>query len=729
VVGQDAGSPILALVALGTIVVTPVGARLHHGSLPPVWRWFTAAAALFIIGAMLRAALAEAGGQTGLWADAFTLSGYAAMGTALVGVLRARRTGADAGSRSDAVVVGTGAVLIAWSFLVVPTLAVAGGDVATRVVQGLYPPIDAVLLLLVAQIAMTDVSRAPAYWLLLTTVGFVFLGDIGYAISVAELASPPAAVLDAPFIVAYGALAAAALHPSVVLLTTPQPVRVRPLLRGRLVTVGAALVAPVVAIVASPPTAMRDRVVLAFGVMTLMGAVLARTVRAVNQHATSESILAEQATHDALTGLANRTLLSELAGRELAEAHASGQSVAVLLLDLDRFKVLNDGWGHGAGDELLVAVGNRLRRVVRDRECVARAGGDEFVILCPVQPGEDNIRMVAARVFGAFVEPFALSIGDIVMTPSIGIAVSHDDGCTPERLFRDADTAMYRAKDAGRNRWVLFDESMHEAVAVRLSTEQKLRRAIDEGGMSLHYQPIVDLASEEVSGFEALARMEVDGERVPPDVFIPVAEDSGLILPLGRWVLSEALAQLSLWRRANPGRADLYMSVNLSARQLRDAMLLPLVRESLARGGIPASCVRLEITESVLMDDAQAALVVLRELRAIGVRLSVDDFGTGYSSLGYLKRFPVSTVKIDRSFVAGLVDNADDQAIVRAVMAMAQALALDVTAEGVETVGHRDCLRALGCESAQGWYYGRPLPADEAAAAFLAPTRLEALSA
>jgi diguanylate cyclase (GGDEF)-like protein len=729
VLGEEKGTPILGLVALGTLVAIGVGARVHRRSAPLVWRWFALAVALFIVGSVLRSALAGAGGQTALWADTFTLPGYAALAAALLGILRARRAGVDAGSRSDSVVVGAGAVLLAWAFLVVPTLAVDGGSVATRVVQGLYPPVDALLLLLVARIALTDVSRAPAFWLLLTATALVFVGDLGYAISLAELAAPPAMVLDAPFVVAYGALGAAALHPSAVVLTAPQPLRVRPLLRGRLVTVGVALIAPVVVILAAPPVAMRDRVVLAAGVMILMGAVLSRTVHAVNQHARSESILADQSMHDALTGLANRTMLAELAGRELAEAEASAQSVAVLLLDLDRFKVLNDGWGHGAGDELLVAVANRLRRVVRERDCVARSGGDEFAILCPVQPGDQHIHLIAARVFGAFDEPFTLSIGDIVITPSIGLVVAHGAGYTPERLLRDADTAMYRAKDAGRNRWVQFDESMHEAVAGRLSTEQKLRRAMDDGGMSLHYQPIVDLASETVSGFEALARMEIDGERVPPDVFIPVAEDSGLILPLGRWVLSEALGQLARWRSANPDRPDLYMSVNLSARQLRDTMLLPLVRESIADGGIPASCVRLEITESVLMDDAEAALLVLRELRAVGVQLSVDDFGTGYSSLGYLKRFPVSTVKIDRSFVAGLVDNADDQAIVRAVMAMAQALGLDVTAEGVETVGHRDCLRALGCESAQGWYYGRPLPAAEAAEAFLVRTPAAALPA
>ena len=276
VLGESTGRPIFPLVALGTIVAIPVGARPHHAVTPPVWRWFTLVATLFIVGASLRTALVDADGLAGLWADAFTLPGYAAIAAALAGIVRARRAGRDAGSLSASIVVGTGAVLIAWSFLVVPTLA----------------------------------RRAPAFWLLLTAIALVFVGDVGYATSIIGLASRPAAALDAAFIIAYGAVAAAVLHPSVVVLTTTQPLRVRPLLRGRLLTVGAALGAPVVAILAGPPTAVRDRIVLAVGVLVLMGAVLSRTVRAVNQHAQSESVL------------------------------------AVLFLDLDRFKVLHDGWGH-----------------------------------------------------------------------------------------------------------------------------------------------------------------------------------------------------------------------------------------------------------------------------------------------------------------------------------------------------------------------------------------------
>ncbi|MEP7053849.1 MAG: EAL domain-containing protein [Actinomycetota bacterium] len=722
----DTQSILFAVVAVACVASLMMAPRFNRPNTRLPWRLLAVTAVLFLVGAVLRASLADAAGHlTSLWPDAFTLGGYACIGSALVMFLRHRRGHGDAGSRSDAVVVGVGAILLAWSFLVVPTLGADGAGTALRVVSSLYPPIDALLLFVVAQIAFTDVSRAPAFWLLLLCMVAIFTGDIAYAVDIARIAHPPIMLRDGPFLIAYGAMAATALHPSMVVLTVPQPARVRALVRGRLVTVAAAVVAPVLVILVNPPGAgLRDRVVLAVGISLLFGAVLQRSVRAVNQHAKSEAFLAVQATHDALTGLPNRTKLSERTAADLHDARGSGHAVGVFFIDIDRFKVLNDTWGHGAGDELLVAVGTRLRAVVRDDDCVARAGGDEFAIVCRIQQATEEPTAIADRLFSAFADPFRLSVGDMVLTPSIGIAVAEGDaGYTAERLIRDADIAMYRAKDAGRNRWSLFTTAMHDAVAERLSIEQDLRRAMEAGTISLHYQPIVELAHENLGGFEALARMEIDGRRVPPDVFIPVAEETGLILPLGRWVLREAVRQLGLWRNQYSDlHPDLYMSVNVSARQLRDPELIPMVRAEIAKHGVPPHALRLEITESVLMDDAEAAMLVLQQLRDIGVHLYVDDFGTGYSSLGYLKRFPVSTVKIDRSFVSGLGADTDDQEIVRAVVAMAQALSLTVVAEGVETLVQRDCLRAMGCTSAQGWHYGKPLPAAEAVAAFIAPT-------
>jgi diguanylate cyclase (GGDEF)-like protein len=720
----------IALLCIGSLLVAP---RLNRPNTTKPWRLVALAAVFFLLGAALRVALADAGGRlTSLWPDVFTMTGYLCMGIALVMFLRARRGDSDAGSRSDAVVVAIGAILLAWSFLIVPTLGAEGSSTVLRVVSSVYPPIDALLLFVVVQLAFTDVSRSPAFLLLLLTMSAIFMGDIGYAIDIAHIAHVPTLLRDGPFLIGYGAMAATALHPSMVMMTVPQPSRVRALVRGRLVTLCAAIVAPVLVVLVNPPEGIRDRLVVAVGMSLLVGAVLLRSVRAVNQHAKSEALLAVQATHDALTGLPNRTKLSERTAADLQGARGSGLAVAVFFIDIDRFKILNDSWGHSAGDELLVAVGERLRAVVRDRDCVARAGGDEFAIVCRIQPGSDQPRVIAARLFSAFAEPFALSVGEMVLTPSIGIAVAEGHaGYTAERLIRDADIAMYRAKDAGRNRWILFTTAMHEAAAGRLSIEQDLRRAMEAESISLHYQPIVDLTTEQLGGFEALARMEIDGRRVPPDVFIPVAEETGLIVPLGRWVLREAVRQLGVWRQLYGDlHPDLYMSVNVSARQLRDPELISVVKAEIAKNGVPPHALRLEITESVLMDDAEAAMVVLQQLSDIGVHLYVDDFGTGYSSLGYLKRFPVSTVKIDRSFVSGLGADSDDQEIVRAVVAMAHALNLTVVAEGVETVVQRDCLREMGCTSAQGWHYGRALPATEAVAAFIVQTpELRAISA
>jgi diguanylate cyclase (GGDEF)-like protein len=715
---------LIAVLCLGSLLIAP---KLNRPSNKLPWRLMPLSALLVIIGALLRSGLADESGRvTSLFPDIFTLTGYMGLGAALLIFLRSRRGDRDLGSRSDAVVVAAGAILLAWSCLVVPTLGAAGPSTLLRVLSSIYPPMDALLLFIVVRLVFTDESRAPAFWLLLVSMSAMLVGDLGYSIDVAQIVHVPTLLRDGPFLISYGAMAATALHPSMVMLTEPQLVMVRPLVRGRLFTVAAAVVAPVLVILVNPPSGIRDRVVLAVFTSMLVGAVLQRSVRAVNQHARSEAVLAEQATHDALTGLPNRTLLSQRTAEDLQKAEIGDQTVTVFLLDIDRFKVLNESWGHSAGDELLVSVGERLRQVVRDRDCVARAGGDEFAVVCRINRGPDQVRSIAARLFSAFSEPFALTVGDMVLTPSIGIAVAESAGSyTAERLLRDADIAMYRAKEAGRNRWIVYQEAMHQAAAGRLSTEQDLRRALENNGISLHYQPIVDLESELIVGFESLARMEIDGRRIPPDVFIPVAEETGLILPLGRWVLREAVRQLALWRREFALHHDqLYMSVNVSARQLRDPQLIGLVKAELLANAVPPDALRLEITESVLMDDAEAALLVLQQLRDIGVQLYVDDFGTGYSSLGYLKRFPVSTVKIDRSFVSGLGEDSDDQEIVRAVVAMAHALHLSVVAEGVETVVQRDCLRAMGCTSAQGWHYGKPLPASDAAAAFLSPRQV-----
>ena len=416
-----------------------------------------------------------------------------------------------------------------------------------------------------------------------------------------------------------------------------------------------------------------------------------------------------QATHDPLTGLPNRSLVLDRLDQALFRAERSGARVTVLFADLDRFKVVNDSFGHSVGDRVLLTVSERLLAAVRPLDTVGRLAGDEFVVVCEGL-SDDEAALVAARVAAAVSEPIVLEGRETVITASIGIAHA-EPGTRAEHILRDSDVAMYRAKERGRSRIELFDADMRRRMLARLETERSLGRAIAEGGLRLDYQPIVSLGDHTVSATEALVRWE-HPERgvVHPAEFVSLAEESGLILPLGRWVLGEACRQLAAWRAA--GRSALRVAVNLSARQFADPDLTAVVAEALARAGLPADALWLEITESVLMEEVEDSAETLRALKRLGVHLSVDDFGTGYSSLSYLKRFPVDLLKIDRSFVDGLGTDPDDGAIVLAIVSLARALRLGVVAEGVEHPWQLEALRSLGCDAVQGYLVGRPGPAD-----------------
>jgi diguanylate cyclase (GGDEF)-like protein/PAS domain S-box-containing protein len=439
----------------------------------------------------------------------------------------------------------------------------------------------------------------------------------------------------------------------------------------------------------------------------------ARLAGAAIERTRVDAALAHRATHDPLTGLPNRTLFLDRLEHALSRRDRTSGQLAVLFLDLDRFKLVNDGLGHAAGDRLLVAAGARLRGLLRPSDTLARFGGDEFTILCEDIGDADEAVAVAERIINGMEAPLPIGSTEVAMRASIGIALACADAdADAERLLRDADAAMYRAKEHGRNRVEVFDEVMRARVVSQLSTEKALRRAIDREEFVLHYQPEVALLSRARCGVEALVRW-VDPERgmIPPDQFIPVAEETGLIVPLGDWVLREACAQAKRWA----GVADVpAIWVNISAVQLAHAGFLDRVATILGESSVEPGSIGVEITESALMADAASAVVVLEALKELGLHLAVDDFGTGYSSLAYLKRFPVDVVKIDRSFVAGLGEDDDDTSIVTAVVNLAHALGLGVVAEGVETEGQLEELKRLGCDIAQGYYLGRPAPADVA---------------
>ncbi|MDF1505846.1 EAL domain-containing protein [Roseisolibacter sp. H3M3-2] len=442
-------------------------------------------------------------------------------------------------------------------------------------------------------------------------------------------------------------------------------------------------------------------------------------VRDVTERALLQQQLAHQAFHDPLTGLANRTLFRDRVAHALARTGRSRSSVAVLFLDVDDFKTVNDSLGHAAGDRLLAAVGERLLNATRGCDTVARLGGDEFAVLLENAGDGADALTVASRVAAALRAPLVIDGRELMLDASIGVARADlDDG--PEELLRNADVAMYRAKHGGKGRTELFAPEMHAALLDRLVLEADLRQALAAGGgdqFTLHFQPIVRLADAEVVGAEALVRWAHPSRgRISPAQFIPIAESSGLIVPLGTWVLREACRAGARWaagRADAPDATPLTMTVNLSGRQLQAPGLVDEVAAVLAETGLPPSALVLEITETVMMQGTEANLVTLHALRALGVRLAIDDFGTGYSSLSYLQRFPIDILKIDKSFVEGLSRGAHEAALARTILALGDTLALRCIAEGVEDAAQRDHLRALGCDFAQGFLFARPMPEEE----------------
>jgi diguanylate cyclase (GGDEF)-like protein/PAS domain S-box-containing protein len=445
---------------------------------------------------------------------------------------------------------------------------------------------------------------------------------------------------------------------------------------------------------------------------------MAGSLTDINEQKLAEQRLMHEAMHDTLTGLANRALLLDRLALALARARRSPErTFAVLFLDLDRFKVVNDSLGHLAGDEMLIEVGRRLRNCARSQDTVARLGGDEFALLV------EDVRLpeaglpVANRIHAALAQPYSLRGQEVFTNVSIGIACYQPSYQFPEELLRDADIAMYQAKALGRARHVVFDAAQQPRAAAQLQLETDLRYALERSELRLHFQPIIALAQNQIVGFEALVRWEHPSlGLLAPREFIPLAEETGLIVPLGRWVIDTACRAACAWPANPPGGAPLVVNVNLSTKQFSSTSLVSDVQASLARSGLDPARLNLEITESALVEGGPAVETVLQHLADHGVHFALDDFGTGYSWLDYLRRFKISQIKIDRRFVAGLGAGDSDRAIVQSIMSLAHQLGLTVVGEGIETREQHERLLALGCEQGQGFLYSPPVPEAQVAA-------------
>jgi len=432
----------------------------------------------------------------------------------------------------------------------------------------------------------------------------------------------------------------------------------------------------------------------------------------VNEKVQADNQIQYLATHDDLTGLPNRVAFQQLFGQTIRSALRHGRRCALLFIDLDRFKVINDSLGHAAGDMLLVEIADRLRGCVRESDLVARFGGDEFVVILDEINDQSDISAVASKILSTLLPPMILAGHECRTTGSIGIAVFPDNGSDVQTLTKNADMAMYRAKEEGKNNFRFFTPEIKSQSIERLTLEADLRHALELNQFALHYQPKLDVATGRITGVEALLRWTNPKlGNLPPTEFIPLAEETGLIIAIGRWVLMTASAQNMAWQRQ--GLPAISMAVNLSPRQFLDSNLLDDIDTVLASTGMPAGLLQLEITESMVMRNVERAIKLLDEIRSRGVRLAIDDFGTGYSSMSLMKKFPIDTIKIDRSFVLDLVQSAEDRAIATAIINMGKALGLTVVAEGVETKEQDAFLRGHACDEVQGYLFSKPVPPDE----------------
>ncbi|SDT78386.1 putative bifunctional diguanylate cyclase/phosphodiesterase [Actinoplanes derwentensis] len=710
-----ATGPAMGLSLLVGMVAIHRGPRRHQPTDSVPWRYVRTASWIFIASSLLRL-FREAGGLPDgltLLPDLITVPAYLLVGLGFAGMLRRRHAFEDDTARVDAVLIGLATAFLTWTFLIAPNLG--DGLTSAQIVNAVFPVFDVSILVMAARLLLSRGGRQPALWMVVLSSVALFIGDLLYCLSAALLVEVPGQSVNVFLLVMFALLTGASLHPSMRMLTEPQQVGEQRDLSGlRTVMIGVLVIFPVALTALMPHESLVSNLMRAVLCVSLVLTVLIRVIRSNNSRVRAEQISRHRVTHDNLTDLPTRGLLTETVDQWAERTGPEKTEIGLLFIGLDRFKMVNDNWGHPVGDELLREVGVRLTEQVRAEDIVGRVGGDKFLIAVAGPAHERLAESLAERLLAAFTRPFALSIGDVVSSVSIGVTKT-TGGAGAQELIRDADTAMYQAKTNGRNGYAMFDVSMHAQVQGRVRLEQALRGAMERGELATHFQPIIDLATGELDGFEALMRWHSpELGFVSPVDFIPIAEETGMIEEMGAWLLNESVRQLGEWTvQRGPDARPLHVSVNVAVRQLRDGSLVRLVDDALRANDLPPSALWLEITESGVMEDLETALLTLNALRTMGVTLCIDDFGTGYSSLSYLNRLPVGIVKIDRSFVSDVGENGANEPIVRAVLAMTRAMGHRVVAEGVETEVQRNWLREQGCDLVQGWYYGKAdLPAN-----------------
>ncbi|HTU80003.1 MAG TPA: EAL domain-containing protein [Solirubrobacteraceae bacterium] len=675
-------------------------------------------------------------------ADPFHLAFYPFLVAGMLLLIRERGERRDRAALIDALIVTLALATLLWVYLIAPYYDRQSLTQLGRLTSLAYPAMDIVVLGVVARVAAGSHRREPAFAFLLAGAVVLLLSDVlyGWKLMGAGAGAGAGALMHAGWATYYVLLGAAALHPSMRLLSSPGPEADGHLTRARLALLTcASLTAPLLIVVRQALHESLDLYVLVGSSGCMFALVLLRMAGIVRRNEelalqmvalTEQSAQAElehQAFHDRLTGLPNRALFGNRVGHALAGQRRDRLPVAVLIVDVDDFKHVNDGLGPAAGDRVLQELASRLEDCMRPVDTAARLGGDEFGVLIHDTESELHAVEIAERVMDALRAPIVLARPgeggreggrdgrEVAVASSVGIAFSDGDatgGAGAEELLRNADVAMHRAKDSGKNHCQVFQPEMHAKALARLELKDDLQRALDAGEFTLRYQPIMDLARGDIAGMEALLRWEHPTRgTVAPLEFVPLLEDTGMIVPVGAHVLGQACAWAAHMQRACPRTPALSMAVNVSASQLQRPELVEEVRAALEDTGVAPGSLTLELTESVMVQDMELSLLRLKALRALGVKLAIDDFGTGYSSLNYVRRLPVDILKIDRSFLADPTPEVAE--LTAAIVGLARIFKLAVVAEGIENHGQLERLRALDCDFGQGFHFAKPLTGEE----------------